>query len=263
MKKIAICMLTTHTPSKPKIWEQFLIDSRYSLYIHNKHETNWGEKYCIPNTVDTQWGDISLVKATDCLIKHAMKDKAIELFIVVSGDTIPISPPGQIYKKLITDQQNIQNNFKHYTQDWNDFFNAPNDVIGKKKKSNRYQGIQDKDVIPYDKFTCHSQWVSLNRKTAEFIVNNNYYNELAQTVIPDENYYGTVCKINGMPITSHQLTYDNWTWSETPKWMACNPHTYVNNEITNKHIHDIKSQDFMFMRKIHPDARLPNNIWSI
>lgn len=266
MKKVAICMLTTHTPTKPKIWERFLQDGRFSLYIHNKHEIDWGANYCIPNIVDTERSNISIVKATDNIIKRAIKDTAVELLIVVSGDTIPITSPGNIYKKLIVEQQNIQNNFKHYTRDWTEFFNGPCEAIGEKKKSTRYQGIRDKDAIPYDKYTCHPQWVSLNRETAEFIVNNNYYDEWGSGMphyFPDESYYGTVCKINDIPINDYQLTYDNWTWSELPKYIACSPHTYVGGEITDEHIHNIKSRGFMFMRKIHPDAQVPDNIHTI
>ena len=61
MKKIALCFLTYDNLSQPKLWNQFRLNNKFNIYIHNKTKFNCKynfHKYCISKIIKTKWGDI-------------------------------------------------------------------------------------------------------------------------------------------------------------------------------------------------------------
>ena len=82
MVKIGFCFLVYNTIYNKDLWDQFFgraNASDYGIYVHPKYPTR---KYDIPRksqiiseTIDTKWGDISLVKATHLLFEKAFADK--------------------------------------------------------------------------------------------------------------------------------------------------------------------------------------------
>lgn len=255
-KKIAFLFLITDIINKEHLWYEFFkkIDpNKYSIYIHYKtnDQLKYFNDYKIKNTIETKWGDISLVKAEQILLNEALKDESNFKFIFVSGSCIPIKDFNYIYDFL--------------TKDNNSYFN---NMV---KKKNIYKTFQ---------------WCILNREHAEIIGKDiteiNKYND---TRAPDETYILTTLKklnnkniiINMSPDTF--TTYANWGngWivfhddfsnkykqfdSQVEKqFMFINkyPYNYTNiNDTELKYL--VNDTKCLFMRKITKDCILNEKI---
>lgn len=186
-KKIAFLFLITDIINKEDLWYNFFknIDmNKYSIYIHYKtnDELKYFNDYKIKNIIETKWGDISLVKASQILLKEALKDDNNYKFIFVSGSCIPIKHFNYIYDFL--------------TKDDNSYFN---NMINKK---NMYKTFQ---------------WCILNRKHAQIIANDtNEIKKYEEVFAPDEIYIlSTLTKIYDKNIIINMApdtftTYANW-----------------------------------------------------
>ena len=82
---IAFCFLTVDNLNKPDIWEHFFKNvnkDKYNIYIHNKNNFKGKfDRYKIDNICETEWGSVSLVRATLKLFEEAFKDNKNKYFI--------------------------------------------------------------------------------------------------------------------------------------------------------------------------------------
>lgn len=113
-KKIAFLFLITDIINKEELWHDFFknVDvNKYSIYIHHKtnDQLKYFNRFKISDNVATQWGDISIVKASQLLLQTALTDTSNYKFIFVSGACIPIKKFDYIYDFLIKDNNSYFN----------------------------------------------------------------------------------------------------------------------------------------------------------
>ena len=110
---IALCFLTYKNIKHTKIWNN--IFKKYknilNVYIHNKYDfidkKYNTHKFCIKNTMKTNYGDISLVKATIQLFRAAYYNKDNKFFILLSDSCIPIQNFDYIYNLINKHNTNL------------------------------------------------------------------------------------------------------------------------------------------------------------
>ena len=240
---IAICVLSYKGFSQPKVWKKFYdCTDKYNIYIHNKEEKatmsnyhDWEKQFFNKNRIETNWGGMSLVKASLALFRQAFKNQKNKYFILVSGDTIPVFNPDKIHNTVMF---NYDNYIEHMP-------------LGKWAKKRRFEGIFNQDLFKDYFFQKHSQWISLNRESVNFFINNDYTEDYYGAHIPDESYFGTMCKTFNIPYRNKNLLKTNWEKSNSR-----HPITYstINDELAREWVTNGWKKPFV--RKISWEAEI-------
>ena len=202
MKKLAFCFLIYDEINREDLWNVFFknIDPLlYSIYIHYKwnNPLKYFETYKLKNCIDTQLGDISLVKAQNLMIEEGLKDDNTH-FIFLSNSCIPLKSFDFIYNFLQDYSYfNVCSQFKLFPKDYS--FPFDNSLL-----ENRF-------------IRKAHQWCILNRKHAQLMVEKTYYLHWFDRVwATDEFCYITNIYANGMEneiITTPNLSNDATTFT--------------------------------------------------
>lgn len=242
---------------QPAVWEDFFAavkdTSRYRVCVHAKHTMNPSRTPAflrdahIPDWIPTQWGDISLVKATLLLIRAALSIPEMEHCILVSPSCIPIVSFATLEKTLIQHTSCIH--YKHLSN-----------------KLNRYQLLHPhvKTRLPWDKFYCQYQWMALCRRHAEKLWKTRHYvNFFLRVPAVDEHYFICVLYLLGCLKSSHshpknktlevlprKITYCDWSDST-----SMHPREFK--EITKHDLRRAYQQGCCFLRKVTATTRIP------
>jgi len=236
-KEIALCFLTYDNLSKPKLWQQFdLEDNRFNFYIHNKKDFDgYFNQYCIKKKIETQWGKLSLVKASLLLFEEALLNENNKYFILLSDKTIPLFDPDTLYKKIIEIEDNLIFKFRV-----------------------RWRGrLKDKTLFNGQKKFLHHQWILLNRKTTKFVVENDYTDEFGtKCIVPDERYFGNILTKFNIEFKNKMSTFANWKQKSDSRKYRRLPKTYL--KLKNSHVKEIIKKDCLFMRKVPEECELPS-----
>lgn len=109
MRKIAFCFLIYDVINHEELWNRFFenVDkSKYSIYIHYKDATplTYFDNYKLETQVETEYADVSIVKAQNLLLEEARKDEENQHFIFISNSCIPLKNFNHIYDSLLVDK---------------------------------------------------------------------------------------------------------------------------------------------------------------
>jgi hypothetical protein len=250
-KKIALLFLIYDEINQEELWYNWLknIDiNKYSIYIHYKIPSNnkklkYFEHNKIKNSVETKWGDISLVKAQNCLIENALKDSSNTNFIFLSNSCIPLKTFSYLYNFLDINKS---------------YFNLAksNQIFPRYDKLKKY--------IDINYIQKASQWCILSRKHANILYNdrNIYYEWYIDVNIPDESAYITYLnykKLQNELITTNNsannaTTFTNWSDMDY-KYKGGSPKYYE--EISDEELdYLIKESKCLFGRKFKSTCNL-------
>ena len=105
MKKLAFLFLIYDEINQEELWHKYFrkIDkAKYNVYIHYKYNKplEYFEACKIDETVQTDYADLSLVKAQNTLLREALKDTENERFIFLSNSCVPLKKFDYIYNEL-------------------------------------------------------------------------------------------------------------------------------------------------------------------
>jgi hypothetical protein len=249
MVKIALCFLTYENLSKPYLWSSIIENNKEKLtvYIHNKikftDEKFKLHKYCIKNTIDTKWGDISLVRASILLFKEAFLNEDNDFFILLSDKCIPLYNFEFIYNTILEKKNNI--------------------ISSEHENLNKYN-LTNKEFLHFKHFNRQSQWMVLNRQTVKFFIENDFTNIFEKIFAPDEHYFISICNKFNITYKNDLITYVNWKdKSDEYNINRGSPKTYI--ELTKDMCNNIKKQsnNYLFIRKISKNCALDSYYDSI
>ena len=235
-KKIAFCFLLYDKIAHQKIWENFFKQDRnpvksYNIYSHvkevNKNTPEWIVKNKV-RTVKTRWCGESLVKAFILMIEKALKNKDNKYIALFSGECLPLY------------------NF------WDTYKN-----INKSDKSRmEFTRLNSKGMSYY----YASQWVLLNRKTAEILVNMDMKKMRKQlreigNHCPDEIFpiYALIDKL-GNPSSKKFKSLINKKPITQTFWKSGNPHPIKYTKLTPKDKKKFCESGALFARKFGKNA---------
>ena len=182
-KKIAFCFMVYDKINHEEVWKKFFESadrSRYTIYIHYKEnvETKF-DQYKLDHCIDTKWGDVSLVKASNLLFRTAFEDDAANYkFVLVSNSCIPLKSFDYMYDFLTKDDKAYINEAvpSDYYKDFDLYKNNPS-LFGKagqfvilnrviveklafrddKELDTHFQGMNLVDEIYYHTFIKHER----------------------------------------------------------------------------------------------------------
>ena len=252
VKKIAFCFLIYDCINIEKVWFDFFekIDkSKYNIYIHTKTQFPKLKyfNHCKIKENDrikkTKWGDISLVKAQNVLLKEGLKDDDNKHFIFLSNSCIPFKSFNHIYSSL--------------NKDYSYFNICPaEDSFPRCKKALNFI---DKHYVQ----KAH-QWCILNRKHANLMLESNEYMKWFDDykVTPDEHCYITnlyVNKLENELILTNDASYEATTFT---CWEESSLKVYKNISIEEQR--KLINSPCFFGRKFSKDAfkYLDNEIYN-
>ena len=248
--KIALLFLTRNNLKHPQLWYDFINDAqgKCNIYAHTKEKDLITQDFLkeaqIPTHIDTKWGDYSLVKAVNELIRAAVKDPTNKFFIVLCESAIPIHKFGPIYQFLFKNQKSIL-----YTK------LTP---LDKDKLQLVCNQIMNPAVLNLNKNNIirNSQWMIITREHAEIIATTNHEEEFKNFPIADEWYHYNVLQYYDKDFSTKVLNFKPIYFQydvndiEDPL-----PHPI---EVTDKElIRDVKENYYsLFFRKVSPDVTL-------
>ena len=230
MKKIALCFMVYDKIQCEDIWEKWITPNKdkIKIVIHSKRPLEIGLKdYVQIPTIETKWGDFSLVEATIALYKEAIKDETVEYCILLSGSCIPIKSFNHVYETLISSGEKSISN-----------------VMG----SGRLGFGNTIFPLARESISKHEQWIILNRKHCQYVIDElwriRFTFKRKNSHPPDEIWFNTFMKVSGLDkeIIYIKTTFTNWNKRGRP-----HPHTYES--ITDEELDDILQNECLFARK--------------
>lgn len=174
MKVIGFCFLIYDKINHEELWYKWLnnIDkNKYRIYIHYKNDVKlkYFEKFKLKKCINTQYSDISLVKAQNLLLEASVKDNCSHQ-ILLSHACIPLKPFHQVYSKL----------FDQFS-----YFNKADDDSCFPRCNDTLKFIKKKFIKK------SSQWCILNNKHAKILISESDYLDWFKykKTVPDEHCY--------------------------------------------------------------------------
>jgi hypothetical protein len=250
-KKIAFCFMVYDKINHEEVWKKFFESAdrnKYNIYIHYKEnvETQF-DKYKLKNCIDTKWGDVSLVKASNLLFRTAFEnDPANYKFVLVSNSCIPLKSFDYMYNFLTKDDKGY---------------------INQVEPSEYYKtfDLYKKDPALFGK---SGQFVILNRKIVEklaFIDDAELDANLQGMNLVDEIYYHTFMKhaqlddqvVKTPNLSSGATTFTLWgDMKDYPylkgKEASANPYSY--DTISSEEMDYLLAQPCLFGRKFNKNC---------
>ncbi len=241
MSKLAFLFLTKGNHNCEIAWNYFFkeIDSNlYNIYCHPKKipTQSFLKDNLIANITQTNWGDISLIKATLLLLVDALSDPNNGYFILVSDSCIPVVNFSDLYNSLFSDN-------KSYIY-WS-------------HKANRYERYLKlsnhlRQKISFNHFYSQHQWMILNRKHSIIATKINLLHDFRTVHACDEHYFVTLFHLTGLldrEFNNKKTTYCDWSNKK-----AMHPRLF-------KHIDEIlldkaHNQGTFFIRKVDRECKL-------
>ncbi len=235
VSKIAFLFLTVGNIFHEKTWVNFFADAkeRATIYVHSKYnlkKESFFRKFEMETKVRTRWENT--MNAQVELLKEALKDPANQKFIFVSETTIPLQDFDDVYARVMMHDKSI---FKY------------------KKNPYSYRNFRN---IPGDHLYYNSQWVVLNRKHAELMVQDTtILNDMTHNPFDNEHYPSTflvAAKKLKHEIEKKDLTMVIWTGGK-------HPHEFTN--LTRDHfwahlLGAINTKKYLFARKFNKHCDL-------
>lgn len=191
----------------PEIWRGYFAQSSRppGVYAHCKEREmltpeSFLEPYLIPQYVETEWGEIGIVKATLELIRVAMENTAHTHFILLSESCVPVRPLRELERSLQWDPRS-----RMKVIPWMEM--RKYNVL-KAQRLEKMPGIR-KEVAHFQ-----SQWMCLSRKDAEIILKKDWTEQFAEVFAADEAYFATVMAASGSPplqnVVNREMTWTKW-----------------------------------------------------
>ncbi|XP_020553883.1 uncharacterized protein LOC105175291 isoform X2 [Sesamum indicum] len=162
--KIAFLFLVRRNLPLDFLWENFFenVEKRnFSIYVHSEPGFVFDESTTrstvffdrqLKNSIKVSWGEASMIEAERLLFEAALEDPANQRFVLLSDSCVPLYNFSYIYKYLMDSPRSFVDSFLD-------------------KKDVRYNPKMS-PVIPKKKWRKGSQWVTLTRRHAEVIVDD-------------------------------------------------------------------------------------------
>ncbi len=239
-KKIAFMFLIYDEINQEELWKKFFEKAdknKYNIYIHfkNHKKSDYFDRFKLKQTVDTKWGDKSLVEAHNLLLKEALKDVNNEHFVLLSNSCVPLKTFDHIYNYLKQD-------YSYYgmIDEWN------------KTERNTYAEL----FIP-SKYICKAhQWSILNRKHGQLLVDKEKEYIDWFPIVPDEHAHITFLYYNHLhnEIKKTHKDDENTTYTFWYDHRDNSPQEYLS--ISNDDVTKLVNTPCLFGRKFNKNCKL-------
>ncbi|KAL3629194.1 Glycosyltransferase bc10 [Castilleja foliolosa] len=265
--KIAFLFIARNRIPLDMLWDVFFqgdAENRFSIYVHSRPgfmlntvttRSSFFLGRQINNSIQVDWGEVSMIQAERILLQNALMDPYNERFLFLSDSCIPLYNFSYTYDYIMSASTSFVDSFAD-------------------TKEGRYNPKMH-PVIPVDNWRKGSQWVVLNRKHAGIVVEDETVFRTFQlhckkkslpefwrdrpppadaskehNCIPDEHYVQTLLTHKGLEgeITRRSLTHSSWDLSSSrdPKRRGWHPTTYKLADATTNLVQSIKATDNIY-----------------
>lgn len=230
--KIAFLFLTRADLPLDFVWHSFFKNAgvgNFSIYVHSKPGFKLDQSTTsspffygrhIEDSVQVIWGESSMIEAERLLLRVALDDPANQRFVLLSDSCIPLYNFDYVYNYLISSPKSFVDSFFD-------------------EKERRYNEKMA-PTIPRHKWRKGSQWITLIRRHAEVIVDDDAIfpifkqyckrklkgvdgrifrpgSKKLQSCIPDEHYVPTLLSMRELEdkLERRTLTYTLWNSSKS------------------------------------------------
>jgi hypothetical protein len=255
-KRIAFLFLIVSDVKQPLIWKNFFKGhaDKFNIYVHPKYPNkikSFFKDHIIQNLVPTEWGDLSLVVATNNLIREALDNPFNQKFILVSDSCVPIKTFKYVYKTVLQDNTSW---FNYYSPQPTPRPGWLGDTKTHYEKINLLQPWLRANAF------IQEQWMILDRRHAELIDRNNHLLKYftIDGLFPDEMYYITILHTLIKKPKGHfkfrrhsRKTYKKHKYITQAKWTKGRPslHPKEFGLLTKDDIRWLKTSPALFARK--------------
>ncbi|CAE6101436.1 unnamed protein product [Arabidopsis arenosa] len=245
------------------VWDAFFQgeDGKFSIYVHSRpgfvlSEATTRSKFFLDrqvnDSIQVDWGESTMIEAERVLLRHALRDPFNHRFVFLSDSCIPLYSFGYTYNYIMSTPTSFVDSFAD-------------------TKDSRYNPRMN-PIIPVHNWRKGSQWVVLNRKHADIVVNDTSVFPMFQqhcrrkslpefwrdrpvpaegwkehNCIPDEHYVQTLLSQKGVDseLTRRSLTHSAWdlSSSKSNERRGWHPMTYKFSDATPDLIQSIKGID--------------------
>jgi hypothetical protein len=200
---LGLLFLTRGDVCQPEIWREFAAEAGTGVKIlsHAKDQEAAARGFlagsAIENWQETEWGDISLVRAMLSLLTAGLADESLTHFAFVSESCIPIRPWAEMRRRLIIDPRSML------------YYETSGDM--KKKHLERISIVED---LPDRARRIHSQWCLLDREAATCVTEVDFTPHFEKLSAADEHYIGSILALRGYNendrINRQEITWAKW-----------------------------------------------------
>lgn len=246
MNKIAFMFLTVGDLNQPELIRDFLADGgdRCSAYAHSKEKRVLNDIQ-ISEKIDTEWGDISLVKATNLMLAEAYKDPDNKYFLLLSESCVPLYKFDHIYDTIT-----------NLGKSWIKRVFTKRDVY-LNMKFRKLVEPRKLNINKNKELKLCNQWMVLTREHAEMCIKHDYTDTVFKNAhIPDEAYYLNVLNYHDKDFNENRVNRR----ITAAKMQNKHPRTY--NKPTKFQLdmlRDFEGGECLFGRKVGKDIKLLYN----
>lgn len=197
-KKIALLFLTRNGVNHPNLWKTLLAQNpdKFNIYIYSDYPLKdpFYESFRIQESVPTSW--TYHIKTWQLLVREAFKNPENYKFVYLSESCIPLAKLERIYQTLTANNSS----YMCYLNTWWPKDN-PREVV----------------ELPVEHRWGNHEWVILNRRHAEMIVNDQSVIDIvSRCSIDSESYPSTLFSVHGClnEFACYPTTYVNWDITE-------------------------------------------------
>ena len=246
--RVAFLFLTRGLPGHLEMWSEYFRghEDRVSVFAHPKEEVPsdatpaWWQEAVLKEKTETEWGDVSLVRAQRLLLEAALRDPANRAFVFLSESCVPIKPLSGLLTHL--DRSGWRSMVE--TERWADVEKT------NPKKAARLHEVPD---VPEDAWRFHPQWMLLNREMAEAVMSADLTERWSKSFAPDESLFGTQLCLMGCPVEDEALPMSS-TWTRWPERHQGHPETF--HRVNDRTLGELLACPHFFARKFSLDSNI-------
>lgn len=237
--QLGLLFLTRGDVNHPEIWREFVAEApdRIKVFSHPKFPENVNRGFlegtAIKELYRTEWGGISLVRASRAMLLKALEDDSLTHFALLSESCVPIRSLPEILRRIQLDPRPQFN-----------FFTLKEATARQRAKLENTVGI------PAGCWRFTSQWWLFDRVAATFAAGQDFTPLFEKTHIPDEGYFATVLSMQGYPIQGEVLG-KAVTWTHWEK-DAGSPDSWIS--LPQERLEHMLHSGALFARKFPVDA---------
>lgn len=202
--KLGLLFLTRGDVHHPEIWRDFVSEApeRVKVFSHAKTPAKlkggFLENTGIREHYETEWGGISLVRASRAMLLEVLEDKSLTHFALLSESCVPVRSLPEILRRLELDPR-PQFGFRTL----------------KEASARHASRIGAVPGVPQGCWRFQSQWWLMDRVAATFAAGQDFTDMFEKMFVPDEAYFATVLAMQGYPLEGEVLKKDvTWTFWE-------------------------------------------------
>ncbi|RYD76742.1 MAG: hypothetical protein EOP84_16485, partial [Verrucomicrobiaceae bacterium] len=241
--RMAFLFLTRGEVNHSRVWEEYFAQSkdRVSVHAHTQDVSALGDESFLADRqirerFETQWGSISLVRATLGLLREALEDSDNTHFVLASESCVPVRRLDALLSALRMDPRSRMS-----MEPWAEV--RRKDIL-KAQRVENIPGIR-KEIAHF-----HSQWMCLNREDAEAILEKDWTRSFETVYAPDEAYFATVLAALGRP-PLELVANRPPTWTD---WSAGGAHPKAFTSVSSRAAARIAESGCFFARKFTPES---------